>query len=318
MTPIDVCRTASLLQVRAVESPFLNAAHASASITVKDHIITNAQCPIVLGSYRFNGNTNREIDIIVNGKPIESYLKSSFRPENLTIKRYLDHGISAWNMELFTEGIHVAPFPSNDEPAEDNTWYFLAKTADIADNAELVSFLRSGERKFQYHEQEFNVFLCYRLPAGTVLPLDHILVQDNNPAGHCTILRANELEFNAEYCKLDQYPYAHVPELVQAGWEFAGLKMKAAPDPPDFCANFDRELYLFALSVIDYADHLQSIEDFDIICSMLEALKTSDYQWRSDFTVRHEVVRCLSDIQYMMPSPEELNRFIKFKKKFSV
>jgi hypothetical protein len=319
VTAIDVFRTVSMLQMRSVTSPDLETPHPSASISMED-IFTNTERPILLGSYRWREEPDlREIDIFLEGNQIAKRrpkLKNCGSPA-ITVKRYLNHGISTANRDLFAQGSSIDSFHANGEPALENTWYRIADLADIRNHADVAPFLNTRERRCHYQGYEFSVFLCFRLPAGTVLPLEHTLVQDDNPVGHCTISRANETEFTAEYCRVDTVPYAHVPELVQLGWEFAGLKMKAVPELPDFCAEFDRELYLFALSVFDSTDYLQTIEDFDIICSLLEALKTSNYQWRTDFTVSNDLIRCLSDLRdSMMPSAEELDRFIKFKNKF--
>eukprot|EP01033_Poteriospumella_lacustris_P017617 gene17617-12608_t len=266
-TPVDLYRFAKPSELRTkfkFNSP--------TDVVSLGQLIANVP-PKVLGSFKLEKG-KKEVDLIDSGSgAVLDSIPGSFRPEICSVRRLDDGGISCFNGEAALSDLAELP-PVGDSPMDPSQWYFL-EASGIESNETLRSYLdeEPDSNNFKYNGQQACVFLSFKLAAGSRLPAgfeDHF---SNDPVGQWTIRRRNFDPFDAHFCDIGGgFRYALIPELVNMGWVFQGLILRAGAEPPSFQSSFDRDTWTLASIVHDYFSCLSKkalVHDANVVLSDL-------------------------------------------------
>jgi hypothetical protein len=250
----------------------------SENITL-DQLFENVP-PKLLGSFKLD-NSRKEVDLLFENTVMER-IPRSFRPEKCRVRRLGDGGISCFNEVAHLADLEPLP-PVGDTSLETGRWYYL-EVAEIAGNDTLCEYLNEepDSRNFQYNGHNSAVFLCYKLPAGILLPPTFETHFDNDPQGHWTIRRSDFDEFEACFCQIGGgFNYGMIPDLVSMGWTFQGLKLLAAAEPTDYNDSYDKDTWSLAAIIHAYFSCLSSEELVNDAIMLLADLSTGGYSRES-------------------------------------
>jgi hypothetical protein len=285
--------------------------NSSAHAVTFEQLFLNAP-PKLLGSFKL-GKGRKEVDLISSGAVLES-IPGSFRPEICSVRRLNDGGISCFNEQAQLSDLVELP-PVGDIPLDSHQWYFL-EAAAIDSNETLRVYLNQepDNRNFEYNEQRASVFLCFQLVAGTRLPAgfeDHF---DNDPPGHWTIRRGDDNQFDAHFCQIGGgFNYAMIPELVNMGWIFLGLKLRAGAEPTDFNASFDKDTWTLAIIIYEYFSCLSTEELVNDANTVLSDLSAGRYVRETCGPITTKMLLRVLDDLVMYSNEQELNTVSRFR-----
>lgn len=233
--------------------------------------------PNLLGSFKLG----KEVDLL-DGETIMERPPRSFRPEICSVRRLADGGISCFNEDAYMSNLE--PLPSvGDSPLKTDHWYYL-EAAEIERNETLCEYLNEepDSRNFQYNGFNCNVFLCYKLPVGVHLPPGFETHFDNDPERHWMIKRSDFVPFDVCFCQIwGGFNYGMVRDLVNMGWTFQGLKLRAAAEPAKYNDLFDKDTWILAAIIHSYFCCLSSEELVNDAVMLLTDMSTGGYSRES-------------------------------------
>jgi len=285
---------------------------ASSETVTLDQLFGNVP-PKLLGSFKLDKG-RKEVDLFSGETEMDS-IPRSFRPEKCGVRRLAVGGISCYNEETHLANLEQL-LPVGNAPLETGRWYYLEAT-EIARNETLVDYLNEepDSRNFQYNGNNSAVFLCYKLPAGVHLPPGFETHFDNDPKGHWTIRRSDFDRFNAYFCQIGGgFNYGMVPDLVNMGWIFQGLKLLAAAEPTDYNDLYDKDTWTLAAIIHAYFSCLSSEELVNDAIMLLTDLSTGGYSRESCSSpiIAKLLLRVLDDL-VMCCNELELGTVSRFK-----
>eukprot|EP01039_Chlorochromonas_danica_P001767 gene1767-1929_t len=270
--------------------------------------------PKLLGSFKLD-KSRKEVDLL-SGETVMDGIPSSFRPEICGVRRLTDGGISCFNEEAHLAKLDPLPPAVRDTPLDNDRWYYL-EAAEIAGNETLCEYINEepNSSNFQYNGHNSAVCLCYKLPAGTHLPLGFETHFDNHPQGHWTIRRSDFGRFDAYYCQIGGgFNYGMTPELVEMGWIFQGLKLRAAVEPTDYNDSYHKDTWTLAAIIHAYFSCLSSEELVNDAAMLLTDLSIGGYSRESCSSpiIAKVLLRVLDDL-VMCCNELELAAVSRFK-----
>jgi len=276
-----------------------------------DELIRNV-LPKLLGSFKLD-NGRREVELL-NEDTVMEKIPHNFRPEMCSVRRLANgaRGITCFNKEALLSNVELLP-PVGDAPLVTGRWYYL-EAVDIMENEILRDYLNEepDSRNFQYNGQNSVVFLYFKFIAGAHLPQGFETYFD--PLGHWTIRRSDFDRFDACFCQIGGgYNYGMIPDLVNMGWTFQGLKLLAAADPTDYNDSYDKDAWTLASIIHMYFSCLSSEELVNDAVKLLTDLSAGGYsrEFCNNPIIAKVLLRVLDDL-FMCCNELELatvNRF---------
>ena len=285
--------------------------NSSAEAVTLEQLIGNVP-PKLLGSFKL-GSGRKEVYLIYSGAVLES-IPGSFRPQICSVRRLNDGGIFCFNEQAQLSNLVELP-PVGDTPIDPVQWYFL-EAAGIENNETLCLYLdqEPDNRNFEYDGQRASVFLCFKLAAGTRLPTgfeDHF---DNDRPGHWTIRRSDFDVFDAHFCQIGGgFNYGMIPDLVDMGWTFLGLKLRAGAEPTDFNSSFDKDTWTLATIVYEYFSCLSTEELVNDANMVLSNLSDGSYVRETCGPITTKILLRVLDDLVMYCNEQELNTVNRFR-----
>lgn len=301
--PVDLYRT-----VKPNELLTMFKFNSSSETVTLDQLFGNVP-PKLLGSFKLN----KEVDLL-DGESVMNKIPCSFRPEICRVRRLANGGISCFNEEAHRGNVHPLP---PDLSLETGRWYYL-EAADVEGNETLCEYLKEepDDPDFEYDGHNSIVFLCFKLPAGVHLPPGFETHFDVDSPGHWTIRRSDFYPFDACFCHIVAgFKYGMIPDLVNMGWTFAGLKLKAAPRPTAYNDSFDKDTWTLATIIYAYFSCLSSEELVNDAENVLSELSTVGYireSFRSP-KITEMLTRVLNDLAIHC-NEQELNIICRLKR----
>jgi hypothetical protein len=271
--------------------------------------------PKLLGSFKL-AEDRKEVDLLSSAGTVMETISGSFRPETCTLRRLNDGGLFCFNEEAHLSNLEQLP-PDGDTPVNTDRWYFL-EAAAIRDNATLLEYLTEepDSRYVKYNGQTSSVFLYFKLAAGIRFPAGFESYFDNDPPGRWTIRRNDFDPFEASYCQIGGgFPYGMVPDLVNMGWTFLGLKLRAAAELADFNASFDKDTWTLAAIIHMYFSCLSTEELVNDAVTVLSDMSLEGYAREScSRPIIAKVLKRVLDDLLMYCSEQEFQTVDRFKR----
>ena len=286
--------------------------NSSAKAVTYEQLFDNVP-PKLLGSFKL-GKGRKEVDLISSDGAVLESIPASFRPEICSVRRLNNGGISCFNEQAQLSDLVELP-PVGDTTLDSDQWYFL-EAVGIDENETLRVYLdqEPDNRNFEYNGQTAAVFLCFKLAAGTRLPAgfeDHF---DNDPPGHWTIRRSDFDPFDAHFCQIGGgFYYGMIPDLVNMGWIFLGLKLRAGAVPTDFNSSFDKDTWTLATIVYEYFSCLSTEELVNDASMVLSDLSVRGYVGETCGPITAKMILRVLDDLVMYCNEQELNTLSRFR-----
>lgn len=270
--------------------------------------------PKLLGSFKL-GEGRKEVNLL-DGENLMESIPDGYGPEVCRVKRLADGGISCFNYEAHLADVQTLPPPVGDVRIETGKWYII-EAAETPNNATLRNYLTNdpNRRSYKYDGRKCAMFLSFRLAAGVHLPPGYESFPDDDPPGHWIIRKAAFDPFDAHYCEIGGgYGYGLIRDLVEMGWIFAGLKLKAGSEPSAYNASFDKDMWTLAAIIYEYFSCLSTEVLVNDATNVLSELSTGGYLRESFSSPKFTkmLIRVLNDLA-MHCNEQELDTIDRFK-----
>jgi hypothetical protein len=236
-----------------------------------------------------------------------SYLEKCDINGKVGKQKYEVPGLSAWDYNSAhsintnpvdkCKGFFVKNLPligDSTDPSESitkNTHYFILE-ADVSESNMMDVF--KGYAPPKISKFNLNVFFCYCLKAGTNLPFNFCIAEDNYQYnGHRTIFINGTHTEEGLIGPINGKKNVFCAKL-HGLWKFHCMKIKASAEPPTFCDYFDYYGWKVAMTIHISFSYLSTEELCNQALLIMEALEFQNFSL--DIVVQNEqIIRSILD-----------------------